>query len=114
LISCSIGDASLISKIKSRIKLFPGTFIPADSVTVSLNDIKSKHSVIMLAQTPSNDLLRIEADFDDVFGAKTGSWQIGSTSYFKQTGRKARLNVGILGLNRYVRHDAVSLHINNI
>lgn len=61
-------------------------------------EIKTRHNLIVSAQTPSKEHIRIEADFDEL--TEKNEWHIGPTTCYKSTGRKPRLEVGMLSFER--------------
>jgi len=75
----------------------PSHFIPDDHSASGLDKAGLLHMLVVMVKTPSDDVVRLEADLDPIqLGHKTVH-QIGSSTLYQHEARKVHIN-----LERYV------------
>ncbi|KAI9732508.1 MAG: hypothetical protein M1818_007546 [Claussenomyces sp. TS43310] len=99
-------------RLLDEIRSARDVFCPADSTTLSMDDIKPRHGLVILACTSVYEQLRLEADIDAVQNGGDDLFQIGTTHYNLHDTRQSRFNVGVMDLERYVPSTIIcQLHL---
>lgn len=86
-------------EILRKINSSQGIFFPDDPfASLSLEDVKPKHGLVILARTPTDEQLRLEADIDKIQEGGIGMFQIGTVNYYLHDTHVPRLTVAVMNL----------------